>query len=286
MKNTAKVVPVEPTAEMLRSGGNTLKPELYEPFVNLRVARKVYKAMLAAAPVAEQGEPTNAAMKEPGETHHQPVAESQAPSTSEQGDRGVAPALAGGVPDSAPTLTEEQINNIDFGYADMTIEDKQQLCSMARELIAQHETVQRIVGDSLEVMDAMIRAIHGGSDCEKVVEMVRGYAERAGKLANSIVPSMPQRTAENFNDLALSVERILEFERDKIANIASAEFEQLRSLAILGHEVLGAETVAWRSEDGCIFTQNDLVKIADANFHNTNTPKTLTPLIVQPEVRK
>lgn len=51
--------------------------------------------------VVELVERQTEAAHEPGATHRQPVAESQAPYTSEQGDRGVAPALAGGVPDAA-----------------------------------------------------------------------------------------------------------------------------------------------------------------------------------------
>lgn len=54
---------------------------------------------------------------------------------------------------------------------------------------AEAEALRATIGDSLEVMDSMIRAMYGNADCEVVVSMMKGYAERANKrVANALPP--------------------------------------------------------------------------------------------------
>lgn len=57
---------------------------------------------------------------------------------------------------------------------------------------AEAEALRATIGDSLEVMDSMIRAMHGNADCEVVVSMMKGYAERANKRVADALPPIGQ----------------------------------------------------------------------------------------------
>ena len=50
-----------------------------------------------------------------------------------------------------------------------------------------------IVHESLVAIDLMISAISGGADCERVMELVRAYVDRASRIVNASVPQMPER---------------------------------------------------------------------------------------------
>ena len=65
---------------------------------------------------------------------------------------------------------------------------------MVRAKFAEIEVaaLRATIGDSLEVMDSMIRAIRGSADCELVVSMMKGYAERANKRVADALPPIGQ----------------------------------------------------------------------------------------------
>lgn len=69
----------------------------------------------------------------------------------------------------------------------------QKLAKAKAEAERLREAFHKTVGDSLEVMDSMIRGIHGDVDPENVMEMVRGYAERANKNNAETLPIIGER---------------------------------------------------------------------------------------------